>query len=255
MPVAIGPGMRTITRLACRRPALGAILAAILCTLLPALSRGTVYRPGDVSLTQLDATAVPRLNLSPLPAPMLMEQAQEILVHLLLVNTGEELAVRLPFDGQLDREEAKRLSDFFRCQRSGKRKIMSAGVLAMLADLSERYPDRTIEIISGYRSKPYGAPKSKHFKGHAIDLRVRGEKLTEVRDYLWTTHGHVGLGFYPEQEFIHMDDRPGERIAWTAPREGAKNKYNPRWAMRGKSKPGFAAGTSLAAVMQVAAQH
>ncbi len=85
--------------------------------------------------------------------------------------------------------------------------------------------------MSGYRARPYGAPKSKHFHGRAIDLRVRGVKITEVRDYLWRTNENVGVGYYRRQKFVHVDYRPShKKIAWTQRRRNAKYQYHPKWS-------------------------
>lgn len=171
-------------------------------------------------------------------------------VRLKLANANnllEQLEIEIPADGMVEPETALVLKDFFHCRRSARRHEMSAGVLSLLADVAKRFPGRTIEVISGYRAKPYGAPKSKHFKGNAIDLRVRGVKLSAVRDAMWVTHQHIGLGWYPESNFIHVDFRPEEtEIAWSARGEGAKYRYHPSWAYRAKAKAEVAAKDQLA---------
>jgi uncharacterized protein YcbK (DUF882 family) len=147
------------------------------------------------------------------------------------VNTRETLALSLPFDGRLAPTEKDAVARFFRCKRSGRAHAMDPGVLAMLADLAHRYPDRVIEIVSGFRGRRWATQDSKHRFGHAIDLRVRGVEMSEVRDYLWRTHRGVGIGYYVHQNFVHMDTRPGEGdIAWTQRREGRPNRYHPEWA-------------------------
>jgi hypothetical protein len=129
---------------------------------------------------------------------------------------------------------------------------MAPGVLALLADVAHRWPNRTIEVISGFRAPPFGAPHSKHFRGHAIDLRVKGVRTSVLRDYVWRGHTEVGVGHYPETNFVHMDWRPGEPdTAWTATDEDGTPNYHPRWAKRarqlrrgaGHSTPSLAAAT------------
>lgn len=150
-------------------------------------------------------------------------------------NLAEKLTVTLPVDGMVDPETQAVLKDFFRCRRSQRQHAMSAGVLSLLADLAKKFPGHEIEIISGYRARPYGAPKSKHFKGNAIDLRVRGVKLSRVRDAMWVSHHHMGLGWYPEANFIHVDFRPDEPgIAWSARGEGSPYRYHPGWAYKAR---------------------
>jgi hypothetical protein len=74
---------------------------------------------------------------------------------------------------------------------------------------------------------------SPHRAGRAIDFRIRGESLVAIRDYLWKTYTHVGIGWYPSEQFIHMDSRP-EDIAWTF--SGGDNHYRPYWSERVRSK-------------------
>jgi uncharacterized protein YcbK (DUF882 family) len=104
-------------------------------------------------------------------------------------------------------------------------------VLALLVDVAQHWPGRTIEVVSGYRSPPFGAPHSRHFAGFAIDLRVRGVRTRKVRDYIWRGHHEVGVGHYAEQDFVHVDSRPGQPdTAWSAPHEYSRPRYNPGWA-------------------------
>ncbi len=151
------------------------------------------------------------------------------------INGGVTLVVDLPLDGKANPRTAAALEYFFRCRRTGRHKPLSQGVLAFLADIAQRHHGHVIEIISGYRSPPYGAPRSKHFKGNAIDLRVRGVRLSRVRDGIWISHSGIGVGWYPEQDFIHVDFRPGEKdTAWTAKHEGARYRYHPWWSERAR---------------------
>ncbi|RMH42586.1 MAG: DUF882 domain-containing protein [Deltaproteobacteria bacterium] len=118
-----------------------------------------------------------------------------------------------------------------RCRRTGKRHRIHPQVLRILAEIQRRFPGHTIEIVSGYRSPPYGVKNSKHFHGRAVDLRVRGVRIEVVRDFLWRTHDHVGVGYYRGQNFVHVDWRPGyKKMAWTSPRRGAAYRYHPKWS-------------------------
>lgn len=210
--------------------------------------------PSKVSLV-VDEPA-PRAPMIPMASAASQQRATQApvreLVKVRLVNANllsEKLEVLIPTDGMADPETQAILKDFFRCRRSHRQHAMSAGVLSLLASLSKKFPGHEIEIISGYRARPYGAPKSKHFKGNAIDLRVRGVKLSKVRDAMWIAHKHMGLGWYPEENFIHVDFRPDEPgIAWSAKGEGAPYRYNPGWAYKARRAAEKAAETDQLAI-------
>jgi hypothetical protein len=99
----------------------------------------------------------------------------------------------------------------------------------MLADIAERYDARTIEFVSVYRVQRGESPTSPHRDARAIDFRIRGVSLPEIRDYLWRTYAEVGIGGYPVEQFIHMDSRPAlHDTAWTF--LAGENHYHPYWA-------------------------
>jgi len=154
-------------------------------------------------------------------------------VHVYNSNTREYATFHIDATGHYPAEEKQSVKHLFRCRRTGRRHKMHPRVLRILADLAARYPGHTIEIVSGYRAPPYGVPKSKHFHGRAIDLRVQGVKTTEVRDYLWRNYRHVGVGHYRGQNFIHVDHRPGyKKTAWSSRRRNAPYRFRPKWSRK-----------------------
>lgn len=84
------------------------------------------------------------------------------------------------------------------------------------AELKARYPQKEIvfHVISGYRSPETNAmmrasgggqaKKSRHMHGDAIDIRVPGVKLSELRDIAWCRQAG-GVGYYKGSDFIHID--------------------------------------------------
>jgi uncharacterized protein YcbK (DUF882 family) len=189
-----------------------------------------------VSLSRVDAISAPLpaaraadqsiVMAAPLPAA-----TPTVVVSVSNLNTDETATFAFGPGGQLEAEQAPDVMQFFRCRRTGRQMPLAPGVLTLLEDVARRFPGHVIEIVSGFRAPPYGAPHSKHFQGHAIDLRVRGVKSTVVRDFVWREHKEIGVGYYPHQNFVHVDTRPGEPdMAWTASGEDSPPKYRPSWA-------------------------
>ena len=161
----------------------------------------------------------------------------EGLVEVLLYdeNAREEATLYLGRDGSADEANLAQAQRLFRCRRTHKDRAIARGTLAMLADIASRYPGKRIEYVSAYRATRDESRTSPHRGGRAIDFRIRGVSLIEIRDYLWTTYREVGIGWYPAEQYIHMDHRPGDKdIAWTFLR--GSNVYHPSWADRARSK-------------------
>ncbi len=76
----------------------------------------------------------------------------------------------------------------------------------LLQHISDRYPGRRIEIISGQRAKKQKKHESYHNKGQALDFRVEGVSNYRLSQYV-RTFKNVGVGYYPNSVFIHMDVR------------------------------------------------
>jgi len=149
------------------------------------------------------------------------------------VNTHETESVVLPDDGVVDADTEARITHLFRCRRTGKERKPDQGLLQMLARLAHRYPGRVFEVVSAHRAAPASVRTSQHYSGHAIDLRIDGISLVELRTVAWQMHDMPrGVGHYHERGFIHIDHRPGEpTIGWDQRRKGQGYQYNPRWAI------------------------
>lgn len=131
-------------------------------------------------------------------------------------------------DGTMDDATAAEVKQLFRCRTTGRQRAIARRTLAMLADLADQY-ERTIEVVSAYRVQDGESPTSPHRDARAIDVRIRGVSLPQIRDYLWRTYIDVGIGWYPEEQFIHMDSRPAlHDTAWTF--LAGENHYHPYWA-------------------------
>jgi uncharacterized protein YcbK (DUF882 family) len=80
--------------------------------------------------------------------------------------------------------------------------------------------DRPFHIISGYRSPQTNrmrrsrskgvAKNSLHLVGRAVDIRVPGQRLSDLRKVALSLKAG-GVGYYPTSDFVHMDTGPVRR--------------------------------------------
>ncbi len=97
----------------------------------------------------------------------------------------------------------KRLNHFLRDWRTGKSKRIPKRLLWNLYLVGQRF-DAPIEVVSAYRHKE--RKSSRHKQGKAVDFRVVGVSNREVWNYC-KRFDNVGLGLYPNSNFVHMDVR------------------------------------------------
>jgi uncharacterized protein YcbK (DUF882 family) len=198
-----------------------------------------LMHPAKAGPTPQTAAAASVVVVMPLAAPEAPAPAAAPAVetvHVVLTRGPMRLELDLPVDGKVAPATADDIARMMRDPASGRMRRIASGTLALLADVALRYPGHEIEVVSAVRAEPDrtrdGIKHSKHWDGHAIDLIVRDAKLAEVRDEMWKNHHDIGVGWYPEGGFIHIDYRPDVHdMAWTQPRKNADNIYHPRWSL------------------------
>jgi LysM repeat protein len=79
-------------------------------------------------------------------------------------------------------------------------------LLRLLVQVSDTFGGRPLYIVSGYRTTSHYRD-SRHKTSQAIDFSVTGVPNAVVRDYLRTLED-VGVGYYPNSSFLHLDVRP-----------------------------------------------
>jgi uncharacterized protein YcbK (DUF882 family) len=132
-------------------------------------------------------------------------------------------------DGSVDDVTRDQVMRLFRCRKTHREAMIHRNTLAMLADVAERYEGKTIEYVSGFRVQRGESRTSPHRDARAIDFRIRGVQLRDIRDYLWRTYTQVGVGWYPKGQYIHIDSRPTMTdMSWTF--VNGNNRYHPYWS-------------------------
>jgi uncharacterized protein YcbK (DUF882 family) len=174
----------------------------------------------------------------PLPAQSVAtlvagQAAQPVEVSLYDENDHQSGVVAIWRDGSTDAATKQDLKRLFRCRATHREKPLAQKTLAMLADVQNHYPGKTIEYVSVFRLRNGQGNResstSPHRDGRAIDFRIRGVQLRDIRDYVWRTYTDVGVGWYPSEQFVHIDTRPGlHDTSWTFLH--GVNHYHPFWA-------------------------
>src|SRR5437867_918508 len=141
---------------------------------------------------------------SAVPSPLLLT----------FVNRHESVEVDLYDARGGERPEALRqVQHLVRCWRTEREKPIDPRLLQIVSQVSRHFDNAEIQVVSAYRARPYGVPHSRHFLGRAMDIQIAGVPARAVRDYVWRTFRGVGVGLYPEQQFVHIDVRD-EDTGW-----------------------------------------
>jgi uncharacterized protein YcbK (DUF882 family) len=167
-------------------------------------------------------------------------------VTLYHVNRRETMALRLrDAHGRPVKGMQKRFDHFLRCHHTNVQHKMDPRLMRLIYATGRHYPGRRVEVVSGYRHPSVAKnPHSPHMLGLACDFRVEGIKTAELRDYLRRTYDKVGVGYYPNSSFVHLDVRkdrsafwidysgPGERAMYSSSpdqdlRSGRADRYHP----------------------------
>lgn len=128
-------------------------------------------------------------------------------------NNKKESLRLMTKNGRVSSYARKRLSKLAGSRKKGVRnKKLHPRLLHMLQRVAERYPGKTIDIISGYRPGETGH-ESMHSLARALDFRVRGVPNRELYEFCIGLP-NAGCGYYPNSVFVHMDAR-SRSVTWT----------------------------------------
>jgi uncharacterized protein YcbK (DUF882 family) len=131
------------------------------------------------------------------------------------LHTGERLAATYWVEGRYIADELKGIDRVLRDFRTGDIAPIDRNLLDLLHVLQQKMDIREpFHVISGYRSPRTNdmlrhesggvASNSLHMSGKAIDIRVPGRRLIQVRDQALAL-GAGGVGYYPKSDFVHVD--------------------------------------------------
>jgi uncharacterized protein YcbK (DUF882 family) len=132
-------------------------------------------------------------------------------------HRGDDITVTFKRNGRYDSDGLKKLNHFLRDWRTDDETQMDPQLFDAVWEVSREFgPDKTIHIISSYRSPNTNAMlrrrssgvarNSLHVQGKAMDFFIPGVPLDQIRTAgLRLQRG--GVGFYPTSgsPFVHMD--------------------------------------------------
>lgn len=175
---------------------------------------------------------------SPVPLPaaaigLMLEQQVASPIELVVHDDnrgGIETRIVVERDGSYDAKMGERIAHVFRC-RTDREHAIAPRTLAMIAAVAERY-GKPIDLVSGYRVRRGESWTSPHRAARAIDFRIKGVPLREIRDWVWRNYAGIGVGWYPGDQFLHVDSRDQD-TAWTEVGRG-RNDYKPYWAVQAR---------------------
>ncbi|MEO7096627.1 MAG: DUF882 domain-containing protein [Polyangiales bacterium] len=121
------------------------------------------------------------------------------------------------------------LPRFARMMRFGPLNIehkIDPRLVTLIAQVSDHFGGRPIEIISGFRPKTATqyTPHSNHNVGKAMDMRIAGVPNEVLRDYC-RTFKQTGVGYYPNSLFVHFDVRKTSTFWIDLSKPGEAPKY------------------------------
>ena len=133
-------------------------------------------------------------------------------------NTWESLETTYWSDGNYVPEALYEINHIMRDRFTEQTKPIDVSLIDLLYDISRTLQSkRPLHIISGYRSpktnsrlRRHGkkaAKNSYHIQGKAVDIRIPGNKVSDVRR-VSAQLKRGGVGYYPHSRFVHVDVGP-----------------------------------------------
>ncbi len=151
-------------------------------------------------------------------APPVLDTTSPRTLHLLNVNTHEELTVTYWSDGTYHRDALDQLNHFCRDSKNDQQTEMDPLLFDILWDTMNIVGFHgTVEVLSAYRSPTTNAwlasmsrgvaRDSQHMNGNAMDIRFPGVPVFKIRQ-AGRSLQMGGVGFYPRSGFVHLDTGP-----------------------------------------------
>lgn len=131
------------------------------------------------------------------------------------LHYNEDLDVVYWKDGKYVPEALTQINHMFRDHYTGQIKPIDTNLIDLLFDIKITLDsNKPFHIISGYRTRKTNlsisrrikgvARNSFHIKGKAVDVRLPGNRLKDLRHTAYELKAG-GVGYYPKSNFVHLD--------------------------------------------------
>ena len=173
----------------------------------PATAAAVQARDGGTAVTMIakgpTATTTAPGSSPTSPAAEPIPHGKQVLV-LLPVNGGDTVVLTPQReDGGFANEDLRRAALAFSAQSPGKVHALAPRLLDLVYRAVCHFDGGAVHVVSGFRRDRAG---SRHTQGRAVDMRIDGVDNKELAAYLRGL-GFVGVGFYPQSDFVHLDVR------------------------------------------------
>ncbi|MDQ0143681.1 YcbK family protein [Cupriavidus necator] len=179
--------------------------------------RRFLHTTGTLALAAGLMPLAPRCALASLPANQALAGLRDARTlafdH---THTGERVSLVYAVGDHFVPEALTTLNGFLRDHYSGTVGTIDPQLFDLLFQVRrELGTDKPFQVISGYRSPATNsrlrntrgggvAKHSLHMDGKAIDIRLAGVSLADVRDAAKSLQGG-GVGYYESDQFVHID--------------------------------------------------
>jgi uncharacterized protein YcbK (DUF882 family) len=157
----------------------------------------------------LASTSVPLIGKAAIATPA------ERKLSLYNTHTGESVSRVFWAQGQFVPDALQDINKVLRDHRNNEIAVIDPELLLLVDQVNVKMGSTApLHIISGYRSPESNAmlvanttgvaKHSMHMDGKAIDIRMPGRNLAQLRKAAMSL-GAGGVGYYPDSQFVHMD--------------------------------------------------
>jgi uncharacterized protein YcbK (DUF882 family) len=113
-------------------------------------------------------------------------------------------------EGHFLEETRRAFSHVLFNHRNGEEAEISGRLVRLLVQVSDTFGGRPINVVSGYRQTS-SAMESRHLHGAACDFSIAGVPNLALFAFL-SSLAHVGVGYYPNSSFVHLDVRAAKAV-------------------------------------------